>query len=290
MVEAPDWTGITSFIQPKKCLVIIKLHGSDTYFCRLEGRHLKKKNFYHEKRALKKAYGYLSVSQFTADKTNEFFKLDINFTTIPNGIDTQYFKPKEIKKTSSKKILYLGTLIRKKGVLELPHIFNLVLDREPEAELILIGSDAHDIKTGENSTWKLMQGLFSEAALSQTTYKGKVPYDEVQDYIHEADVCVFPSYAEALPVSWLEAMAMQKAVVASNIGWGREVIEDGISGVLVDPSDHQKFVESIIHIFNDNNLKTSLEKNARKRILDRFDSEIVAKKSIDYYRNIIDKK
>ncbi|MBZ9787825.1 glycosyltransferase family 4 protein [Psychroflexus sp. CAK57W] len=290
IVEAQDWTGITSFIQPKKCPVIIKLHGSDTYFCKLEGRYLKKKNFYHEKRSLQKADGHLSVSQFTADKTNEFFKLNINFTIIPNGIDTGYFKPKEVKQTSAKKIIYLGTLIRKKGVLDLPHIFNQVIDEEPEAELILIGSDAQDIKTGENSTWKLMQGLFSEAALRQTRYKGKVPYDEVQSYIRETDVCVFPSYAEALPVSWLEAMAMQKAVVASNIGWGSEVIEDGISGLLVHPSNHKKFADTIIRILKDKNLKTYLEQNARKRILDKFDSKLIAKKSIDYYNYIIDEK
>ncbi|MBZ9628920.1 glycosyltransferase family 4 protein [Psychroflexus sp. CAK1W] len=288
IVEAPDWTGISSFIQPQKCPIVIKLHGSDTYFCKLENRPLKIRNYRHERRALAKADGHLSVSQFTADKTNAFFKLDFDFSIIPNGIDTEYFKPKEIKQTSAKKILYLGTLIRKKGVLDLPHIFNRVIDEEPEAELILIGSDAHDIQTGEPSTWKLMQGLFSEAALRQTTYKGKVPYHEVQDYIHEADVCVFPSYAEALPVSWLEAMAMQKAVVASNIGWGSEVIEDGISGVLAYPSNHKKFAQSIIRILNDKQMKTNLEINARKRILDRFDSKLIAKKSIDYYKYIID--
>lgn len=288
IVEAPDWTGITSFIQPKKCPVIIKLHGSDTYFCKLEKRPLKNKNYRYERRALAKADGHLSVSQFTANKTNTFFKLDINFTIIPNGIDTGYFQPKEKKQTSTKKILYFGTLIRKKGVLDLPQIFNLIIDEEPEAELILIGGDAPDVKTGETSTWKLMQALFSEAALTKTTYKGKVPYDEVQPYLQDADVCVFPSYAEALPVSWLEAMAMQKAVLASAIGWGSEVIEDGVSGLLVHPSNHKKFADSIMRIFKDNNLKTSLEENARKRVLDNFDSRLIAKKSVEFYNSILD--
>lgn len=44
IVEAPDWTGITSFIKPQKCPIVIKLHGSDTYFCHLDNRPVKRWN------------------------------------------------------------------------------------------------------------------------------------------------------------------------------------------------------------------------------------------------------
>ena len=91
LVEAPDWTGITSFIQPKKCPIIIKLHGSDTYFCHLDHRPVKWKNKFHERRALQKADGLLSVSQFTADLTNEIFGFKKEFTIIPNSIDVALF-------------------------------------------------------------------------------------------------------------------------------------------------------------------------------------------------------
>ena len=87
LVEAPDWTGITSFIQPKKCPIVIKLHGSDTYFCNLDQRKVKWKNKFHEKRALEKADALLSVSQFTADETNRVFGLQKQFNIIPNSID-----------------------------------------------------------------------------------------------------------------------------------------------------------------------------------------------------------
>ena len=73
LVEAPDWTGITSFIKPNKCPIAIKLHGSDTYFCHLDQRPVKWVNKFHEKRAIKNADGLISVSQFTADLTNQLF-------------------------------------------------------------------------------------------------------------------------------------------------------------------------------------------------------------------------
>jgi hypothetical protein len=59
------------FISPEKCPVVIRLNGSDTYFCDLDKRPVKWSNKFHEKRALQKADALLSVSQFTADKTNE---------------------------------------------------------------------------------------------------------------------------------------------------------------------------------------------------------------------------
>jgi hypothetical protein len=68
IIEAPEWTGITSNIKPI-CPLVVKLHGSDTYFCHLDNRPVKFWNKFHEKRALKNADALLSVSQYTADLT-----------------------------------------------------------------------------------------------------------------------------------------------------------------------------------------------------------------------------
>jgi hypothetical protein len=57
---------------------VIRLNGSDTYFCNLDYRMVKWKNKFHEKRALQKADALLSVSKFTADKTNEIFNIEGN--------------------------------------------------------------------------------------------------------------------------------------------------------------------------------------------------------------------
>ena len=70
IVEAPDWTGITSRIKPN-CPVVIRLNGSDTYFCHLDKRPVKFLNKFHEKRALQNADALLSVSQYTAEVTKQ---------------------------------------------------------------------------------------------------------------------------------------------------------------------------------------------------------------------------
>jgi glycosyltransferase involved in cell wall biosynthesis len=286
IVEAPDWTGISSFIQPKKCPLVIRLNGSDTYFCHLDNRPVKWVNKFHEKRALKKAEGHISVSQFTADMTNKLFGIQIPFTIIPNGINPEKFRPDTTIQKESNTILYFGTLIRKKGLLELPLIFNHVVAKNPEARLVLVGRDTSDISTGSSSTWQLMQPLFSKEAIENVNYLGGVPYEEVRLHIAKSCVCVFPTFAEALPVSWLEAMAMQKAIVASNIGWGPEVIHSGKEGVLVHPKSHETYANAILELLEDEALNATFGHNAAQKIKDVFANQLIAEQSVQFYKQI----
>ena len=290
IVEAPDWTGISSFIQPKKCPLVIRLNGSDTYFCHLDGRPVKWWNRFHEKRALQKADGHISVSRFTADKTNELFGLQLPFTIIPNGINPEKFQPDGSVQKIPNTILYFGTLIRKKGLLELPLIFNQVIAKNPSAQLILVGRDAFDIATGSTSTWQLMQNLFTPEALKQVNYLGGVPYEEVRAHIAQASVCVFPTFAEALPVSWLEAMAMEKAIVASNIGWGPEVITNNQEGILVHPKDHETYANAILSLLENATLNTTFGQKAAQKIQAVFANGLIAEQSVAFYQTKIANK
>ncbi|WP_298156757.1 glycosyltransferase family 4 protein [Flavobacterium sp.] len=284
VVEAPDWTGITSFINVK-CPIVIRENGSDTYFCHLDGRKVKFKNFFHERRALRKADSVIAVSQFTGDLTNQLFKLKRNFTVIPNSINSTHFNivPKQ---NDNQRILYFGSLIRKKGLLELPLIFNQVVAMNPDAELMLIGKDVPDIMSGNASTWEMMRGLFSAEAFKKVSYIGPKSYDEVGSYIATAVVCVFPSFAEALPVSWLEAMSMGKAIVASDIGWANEMITDGQSGFLVHPNNHKLFAEKINILLQNRLILDTFGCAARQRIEDYFSTIVVVEKNIAFYKDV----
>ncbi len=290
LVEAPDWTGITSFIRPKKCPIVIKLNGSDAYFCHLDQRPVKWINKFHEKRALNTADALLSVSQFTADITNAVFHFDKKFSIIPNCIDTNVFSNDVDSTTNDNSILYFGSLIRKKGLLELPLIFNEVIRKSPDTKLILVGKDVRDIASGNVSTWKIMQGLFSPTALLNVTYLGVVPYQEIKKHIVEATVCVFPTFAEALPVSWIEAMAMEKAIVASNIGWAKEVINDGVNGYLVHPTQHVAYANRILTLLESPDLRNKFGLSARKSVIEKFSTATVAQQSLSFYHAVVSTK
>lgn len=286
VVEATEWTGITAFMK-FDCPLVIRLNGSDAYFCALEGRKQKSKNRFFEKKALKATDYLISVSQFTADKTNEVFGISRKFEIIPNSIEASKFVPSD-RQTIPGRILYFGTIIRKKGVLELAKIFNEVILQRPESELWLIGNDVNDIFEGE-STIKLFKKQLSKQASKKITYLGPVKYDEVKRYIEESAVVVLPSFAEALPMTWIEAMALEKALVTSDIGWAGEVMVDGETGYTVSPKEHHKYAERIINLLDDDQLRENMGNSARKRVMEKFATEQVVKKNIDFYQSVIEK-
>ncbi|WNM20263.1 glycosyltransferase family 4 protein [Flavobacterium capsici] len=286
LIEAPDWTGISSNIKPN-CPVVIRLNGSDTYFCHLEKRPVKFINKYRERKALQNANGLISVSKFTADITNNLFSLNRNFTIIPNSIDVEKFSNVSFSDRNENTILYFGTLIRKKGLLELPLIFNEIYKINNQVKLILIGRDASDVISGNKSTWKMMEDLFDENAKKNVDYLGSKDYSEIKEYICESTICVFPTFAEALPVSWIEAMALEKAIVASDIGWANEVINDGVEGFLVNPKDHLQYAQKVMQLIHDKNLRTQFGVEARKKVIKKFSIEVVAKQSFEFYQKVV---
>ena len=287
LVEAPDWTGITAFMNLKVPLVI-RFHGSDAYFCYLENRKQKLKNYWFEKLAIQKAKAFIAPTTFAGQLSQKIFNIkNKTIQTIHNGLDLHYFQnsnPENFEKTV---ILYIGTIIRKKGVLELPAIFNLVRQKHPGASLVLIGSDSFDITTQSQSTWELMQKEFKDNDFEKVFYLGKIPYQAVLEHLKEAHVCVFPTFAETLGMVTIEAMAMQKTVVNSNIGWAKEMIVDGESGYLVHPKDHELFANRINSVFESTDLMIKIGKNARERVKAKFDIEKIAIENIAFYKSLI---
>lgn len=283
LVEAADWTGITAFLRAK-CPVVVRLHGSDTYFCHLEGRPVKWFNRFLEAKALRSADARVSVSRYTAEMTNRIFGFDHKYTILHNGVDTSAFQP---ARSQGRTLLYFGSLIRKKGLLELPIIFNEVVKSDPMARLVLAGKDVPDAQSGNPSTWAMMQERFSPEALQRVTWLGALPFSEVAAQIAGASVCVFPSFAEAFPVSWLEAMAMGKAIVASDIGWAPEVFEDGVHGFLADPTDHVRFASRILALFADAELMDTFGRAARQRAEEAFEVSLIARQNAVFYSRLL---
>ncbi|MGI0107873.1 glycosyltransferase family 4 protein [Salinimicrobium sp. WS361] len=283
-IEAPDWTGITAFMK-LRCPLVIRMNGSDAYFCKLENRQQKQKNFWFEKLALQGADHLLSVSSFTAEETRKIFQLKKKIKVIPNSIDVKRFQPLQ-EKMQEGSILYFGSIIRKKGVLELPAIFNRVIEEVPGARLILAGKDVPDISTGK-STKELMMRQFNSSAAEKVEWLGSLPYEAVLDEIAKARVVVLPSFAEALPMTWIEAMAMEKALVTSNIGWAKEVMVDGKTGFMVDPKDHEAFSEKVVTLLKDPRLAKQMGKAARGRVLEKFSTEVVVEQNIRFYEEVV---
>lgn len=283
ILEAADWTGITALMNVK-CKLLIRLHGSDGYFCYLENRKQKFKNYLFEKLALSGADKIVSVSQFTASKTKNIFGLKRTISVIYNGVNTDVFSTKDLD-FEPNTLLYFGTIIRKKGVLELAHIFNALIEKNPSVKLTLLGKEVVDVFE-KKSTLDLFFSILSAEARKQVVHIDKVEYKKVKDYIQKANVVVLPSFAEAFPMTWLEAMAMRKALVTSNIGWANELMIQGETGFTVNPKDHVVYANKIQELLSNKELTKRNGENARKRIENEFLLENIVNQNIKMYSTL----
>ena len=283
LLEAPEWTGFTAFMKFDIPLVI-RLHGSDTYFCDLEKRTLRWKNKFFEKRALIGADKIIGVSEFVAKKTKKLFQLELELDIIYNTIDTNKFTPNH-QNIQLKSLLYFGTLVRKKGVLEIAKMFSMLVEQDDEVRLVLLGKDNRDVFTGM-STLAMIKEILSEKALQRMIYIEAVPYDEVISYIQKADVVLLPSFAEAFPMSWLEAMAMEKKLITSDIGWAKELMVDGETGFTINPKHHDDFVTKIKYLLDDEN-SDEMGENARKHIVGYFNTKDILEQNINFYKRTL---
>lgn len=284
LIESPEWSGFTALMN-FKCPILLRLHGSDTYFCHLEKRPVKFKNRYFERNALKRADRIVGVSKFVAEKTNQLFKLNRQIDTIYNGISITDFSP-DHSNIIPKSILFFGTIIRKKGVLALVKMFNELVKVDKEVTLTLLGRDSYDILT-QRQTLEICLKMMSKEAKKRFKHISAIPYQEVQKELKKADIIALPSYAEAFPMTWLEAMALEKKLITSNIGWANELMIDGVTGYTVNPDDTKSFVDKTLRLIQDPENSLSMGKEARERIRLLFSQEQIIEKNILYYKNLI---
>ena len=85
-------------------------------------------------------------------------------------------------------------------------------------------------------------------------------------------------------------MAMNKAIVASDIGWATEIIDEGVNGYLVNPKNHKEYANKISTLLNDSSLRKELGAAARKKVIQKFSIEVVAEQSVAFYQKIAENK
>ena len=282
LIEAPEWTGFTAGMQ-FKCPLVLRLHGSDTFFCDLESRKVKFKNKFFEKLSLLGATKIIGVSAFVAIRTKSLFGLKNDIEVIYNGVETSSLVP-DHSKIEMGSVLYFGSIIRKKGVLELAKAFNKVVEDQPAAKLYYLGRDVVDNLTGR-STLTLVKEILTAKAHENFIYLGLKPYSEVQEVIKTKEIVVLPSHAEAFPMSWLEAMALEKKMVTSNIGWANELMLDKETGLTTHPNNIRKLSELILQSLKSNSIE--IPSRARKHILENFNFESLLNKNINLYKSVI---
>jgi colanic acid/amylovoran biosynthesis glycosyltransferase len=139
------------------------------------------------------------------------------------------------------------------------------------------GIDARVSVVGDGS---LLPGLRRRAAElgidGRVQFPGSVGQDRIRDHYAGADVFCLPSFAEGVPVVLMEAMAMELPVVASRVMGIPELVEHGVSGLLVPPARPDLLADALERLAADRRLCRELGQAGRAAVTRRFDPEVAA--------------
>ena len=134
-------------------------------------------------------------------------------------------------------------------------------------KLVIVGSppwrNFHFFRSLHKSILEL--GLADEVILT-----GHIPNDRIPAILKAIDVYVLPSLREGTPVSILEAMAMEKAIVATDVGGVRDQIINGQTGLLIQPMSSKAIANAINSLFSNPLLRAKLGRNARRHVEKNF--------------------
>ena len=266
---------------------VIRMHGGHHFFAVTLGNRPRPWRSWQEVRSFGRADALCAVSRYVGETTRRLLRLaDRPIEVLPNPVDPGLFQPRPGIPEEDGLILFVGTVCEKKGVRQLIQAMPRVVEAVPRARLQVVGRDWRDPKTGRSFTAGLRDLLPAHLA-GHVDFPGSVEHASLPDLLARAQVCVYPSHMEALPVAWLEGLAMGKAVVASQTGPGPEVVEDGVSGLLCDPHDPSSIADRIIALLEDPGLRGRLATQARERVVRHFSIEVLAARNEMFYGNCI---
>ncbi|WP_294950905.1 glycosyltransferase family 4 protein [Sulfurovum sp.] len=265
---------------------VIRMHGGHHFFAVTLGKKTAFWRSFQEKQSFAKADGLIAVSDFVGKTTKSLLHFSQPFETIYNIVDTGKFYAASDDKVIARKILFVGTVVEKKGVRQLVEAMPKILEAYPDATLDIVGRDWKDPQTGESYTAYLKTFITPDIEKA-VKIVGPLPHHDIPKKLEQAEVCVYPSHMEAMPIAWLEALGMGKGVVASKLGPGPEAVIDQKTGLLCHPLDPNNIAGKIIAMFDDPEMAQVMGENAREDVLTRFNLERIVEQNIDFYRSLL---
>lgn len=229
----------------------------------------------------RKLHGRIAVSEPAMKYASKYVPGD--YDIIPNGVDLNVFKPEvspiEEFKDGKVNILFIGRLERRKGVGYLLNAYRRLKREIPNSRLIIAGPGTRLRGKYEHwvKTWKVEDVVFA----------GLVSHEDLPRYYQTADIFCAPALRqESFGIVLLEAMALGKPVVATNIDGYASVATHGQEAWLVPPRDVRQLTEALITLAKDENLRKKMAEKGLEKVRD-YSWEKVAERVVDYYNKVL---
>lgn len=193
---------------------------------------------------------------------------------LPNAIDLQPFKqsldahlsegiPKQLPI-----VLYLGFIGQTKGSFDLIDAAFIVRSRGVDIKLNMVG-DPLDLEVLGKLHEKITINHLDEFIKLHPHVYGK----DKLDFLQQADIFVYPSFNEGMPMAILEAMACGLPVIASKVGGIPDLVHDGLNGILIEPRNPDQLATALIKLALDPNLCVSMGYEGSRLVTEKHEIE-----------------
>jgi glycosyltransferase involved in cell wall biosynthesis len=209
-----------------------------------------------------------------------------NSLVINNGIDRNKFDPsrafKDIRQelgipADATLVVFIARFTSHKQPLTLIKAFQSALSGIPGGHLLLVGD-------GDQKAEAL--DMVNEAGLNERIHFQPFRQD-VPDILAAADVFVLPSLWEGLPIGLLEAMAMGKAVIATDVDGTREVVKDGVNGLLIEAGNIAALSDALVKMAGNELARKEFSKAAVETVQTQFEAVGMVKKIEEVYSRVL---
>ena len=212
------------------------------------------------------------------------FKMDQSkcIITPGSGINLDFFKPLPLPKTNS--FLMIARLLKDKGILEFIEAAEIVLKKVPDAKFTLIGPID-----------ELNHAGISEKEFMQINKNNSISYlgekQDVVPFLKECNCFVLPSYREGTPRTNLEAMAMGRPIITTDVPGCRGTVDEGKNGFLVPVRNANELAKAMIKFIDlPYNKKQAMGAYSRKKAENEYDEKNVIKKYLELTKAILGDK
>ena len=188
-----------------------------------------------------------------------------------SGVDLAYYQPSPLPQLIS--FLFIGRIIREKGIFEFIEAAKKLKQKYVNVDFKILGGFHH------NPTGLKREYFFNLIAEAQVKFLGEV--SDVREYLASCSVFVLPSYREGTPRSALEAMAMGRPVIATDVPGCRETVIEGVNGFLVSVKNSDMLVEKMEYFIQNPASCVTMGAESRKLAEQKFDVHQVNKVIVD---------
>ena len=213
-----------------------------------------------------------AITVISKEAFDYYTSLGYKVFQVPNALDITSLSQNEDRRFS-KQVIFAGRLSVEKGIDVLIEIGKKL---PSDIQLIILGTGPEE--------QKIKNLAKNQKNINYLGYQNK---ENTISLIRGSDILIQPSLKEGISSTILEAMACGTTVIASNVGGNIELIENGINGIIKDPNDFNSFVEEIVTLFDNAELRQSLENQALKKAK-QYDWSIIGQKYLDLYTKILE--